>query len=66
MLLLGLLATLWGFLMVISPQAVYYIAESWKSRQDAEPSASYKVVIRISGVICACAGVATCIGSFFV
>lgn len=66
MFFLGLIVILLGLLMVISPHGVYYIAESWKSKRDAEPSAAYKIMIRIGGVLCICAGIGLCIVSFFV
>lgn len=46
-----------GLLSLCKPEAVWMLYESWKSSGDAEPSDSYLVITRISGVAAIILGV---------
>jgi len=40
-----------GGIMLIKPTLMWKIAESWKTKTNAEPTESFKILIRIGGLI---------------
>ncbi len=48
-----------GLVMVALPQFIWQISEKWKSSDASEPSSLYLVSIRVGGILCALAGLAT-------
>ena len=40
-----------GITLIISPNLVFTITQSWKSGNASEPSALYKMITRVQGVI---------------
>lgn len=51
LLLGGILFLIIGILMIVAPNVVYEITESWKNNSDSSPSDFYKLNTRIGGVV---------------
>lgn len=56
--ILSLFLTGLGGWMLISPRTWYTLSESWKTRDDSEPSDRYEFNIRLRGALFALAGIA--------
>lgn len=48
---MGLLLIVVGIVMIVSPQLVYELTQSWKNNGNAEPSSMYIWNTRLGGVI---------------
>lgn len=59
--LIGIIFIIVGLVMLIKPQIVFHIVESWKYSSDTDPSDSYIVNTRIGGVAFLIIGVANII-----
>ena len=53
----GIFLTIMGCVMLIKPNVMWKIAESWKTKTNAEPTDLYMIVIRIGGLILAVGGI---------
>ena len=53
-----IVAIILGIVMLVSPQKTYAWYESWKSKNESEPSQSYILRSRISGVLAILIGIA--------
>ena len=56
--LLGIIIAIAGAVMLIKPQAIYQLTESWKSNTAGEPSDLYILNTRIGGAIFLLVGIA--------
>ena len=61
----SILIILLGLFLVIKPDWVYYISESWKSNFNSEPSNLYLVSTKIGGLIVLIIGLVLLILSLF-
>ncbi|MEI7026193.1 DUF6199 family natural product biosynthesis protein [Paenibacillus sp. y28] len=57
MISLGILLIIIGLFMLIRPQTMWVITESWKSSDATEPSGLYKLSTRIGGGLFTLAGI---------
>ncbi len=55
---LGIIIAIAGLFMLLKPQAVYQLTESWKSNTAGEPSDLFLLSTRIGGGLCMLAGAA--------
>lgn len=55
---LGIIVAIVGLVMLIKPQAVYTLTESWKSNTTGEPSDFYLLSTRIGGGFFVVVGIA--------
>ncbi len=62
-LLIGILFIAAGLIMLISPETVFQIFESWKGDNRDEPSASYRASTRVGGGAFFIIGIASIIAS---
>lgn len=53
----GIFLVIIGCVMLIKPKAMWKIAESWKTKTNAEPTDLYMVIIRIGGCILVIGGI---------
>ena len=53
----GIFLIITGFIMLIKPNVMWKIAESWKTKTNAEPTDLYMIIIRIGGLILAVGGI---------
>lgn len=53
----GIFLIITGFVMLIKPNVMWKIAESWKTKTNAEPTDLYMIIIRIGGLILAVGGI---------
>ena len=53
----GIFLTIMGCVMLIKPNVMWKIAESWKTKTNAEPTDLYMIIIRIGGLILAVGGI---------
>ncbi len=56
MIILSIILVLSGLLMIVKPDLVWMISESWKSTNAEGPSDLYVLSVRIGGCLCALAG----------
>ena len=56
-LVFGVLLLVIGLVMIFFPNVVYSITELWKSNDYSEASDTYKVFMRIRGIVCFALGV---------
>lgn len=56
--LLGIILVIIGLVMLIKPEIVFEITESWKHSSDTEPSDFYKLETRIGGAVLLIVGAA--------
>ncbi len=47
-----------GLLMILKPQLIWAISESWKSSGASGPTLFYRLSVRIGGILCTLAGIA--------
>jgi uncharacterized membrane protein len=57
MIVLGIALIIAGVLMMVRPNVVWTITESWKSNDATEPSNLYKWSTRFGGAMCTIVGV---------
>jgi hypothetical protein len=57
MLVLSLLVAIAGLIMILRPDLIWLIAESWKSGDGTEPSGLYLISTRFGGAACLLAGI---------
>ncbi|ODG93362.1 MULTISPECIES: DUF6199 family natural product biosynthesis protein [Bacillaceae] len=62
---IGILLILFGFLLILNPEAFWVVTESWKSDGATEPSSFYKWSTRFGGMMCVLVGAASIIVSTF-
>ena len=55
--LLSLLCIVGGFAMLLNPELVFELSESWKLDSGAEPSRLFILSTRIGGALCMLAGI---------
>jgi hypothetical protein len=60
---IGILLILFGFLLIVNPEAFWVVTESWKSDGATEPSSFYKWSTRFGGTTCVLVGAASIIVS---
>ena len=53
----GIFLIIMGFVMLIKPNVMWKIAESWKTKTNGEPTDVYMIIVRIGGLILAVGGV---------
>lgn len=46
-----------GIILAAAPNLVYDITQSWKNRNDSEPSDFYRIITRVQGIILAVIGI---------
>lgn len=56
MTILSVLVFLWGILMLVKPEWVYEMTESWKHNSGSDPSDWYLFSTRFGGVMCSLVG----------
>ena len=61
MLVLGIILLLTGLVMLLKPDCIWRIAESWKSADATEPSFFYIRSLRFGGIIVTIVGLASII-----
>ena len=54
----SLFLVIFGLIMILSPMKVWKIAYSWKTKNKAEPSDYYLIMIRIGGLVLLAGGLA--------
>jgi len=65
MIVLGsIFVLLMGVVMLLFPQFIYEVTESWKSYSAGEPSRLYIISIRFGGMCCLLVGIAGIISEF--
>lgn len=57
MIIVGIVLIVVGVLMLVRPDVVWSITESWKSNDATEPSKLYKLSIRFGGIVCTLVGI---------
>lgn len=55
----GIFLTIIGGTMLIKPETIWKIAESWKTKTKAEPGKLYIILVRIAGLILVIGGILT-------
>ncbi len=55
----GIFLIIIGCIMLIKPNVMWKITESWKTKTNAEPTDLYIIIIRIGGLILAVGGIIT-------
>lgn len=55
--LLGILLTIVGIVMIVNPQFVYEITQSWKNSGNSEPSEMYICLTRLGGGVLIIVGI---------
>jgi uncharacterized membrane protein len=60
---IGILLILFGFLLILNPEAFWVVTESWKSDGATEPSSFYKWSTRFGGMMCVLVGAVSIIVS---
>ncbi|PET61640.1 hypothetical protein CN514_13845 [Bacillus sp. AFS001701] len=60
---IGILLILFGFLLIVNPEAFWVVTESWKSDGATEPSSFYKWSTRFGGSMCVLVGATSIIVS---
>lgn len=63
-LILGIVFLALGLLMVLRPQVLFELVESWKSDSLGEPSRMYLLSTRFGGVLVAAVGIASIVVNF--
>lgn len=53
----GIFLIVMGCVMLINPNIMWKIAESWKTKTNAEPTDVYMIMIKIGGLILAVGGI---------
>lgn len=53
----GIFLIMMGSVMLIKPNTMWKIAESWKMKTNGEPTDAYMMIIRIGGLILAIGGI---------
>ena len=53
----GIFLIIMGCVMLIKPNVMWKIAESWKMKTNNEPTHLYMIIIRIGGLILAVGGI---------
>ncbi|ANE45375.1 hypothetical protein SY83_02460 [Paenibacillus swuensis] len=56
MFLIGILLIVFGVLMLIRPNLIWLLTESWKSTEISEPSSLYLMSTRFGGIMCILVG----------
>ena len=46
-----------GIVLVIAPNLIFHITQSWKNNNDSAPSDLYKIITRVQGVILVIIGI---------
>ena len=64
MFFVGILLIAWGVVMLLFPDFVYQLTESWKSSRSAEPSDFYRFSTRFGGVMFILVGIGGLFGPF--
>lgn len=62
---LGIIFIIIGLLMILTPNTVFIISESWKFQEKTEPSDTYIFNVRFGGTIAIIVGVIFIIVQFF-
>lgn len=63
-LILGIVFLALGLLMILRPQVLFELVESWKSDSLGEPSRMYLLSTRFGGVLVAAVGIASIVVNF--
>lgn len=56
--ILTIIIAIVGIFMILKPEVIYDITESWKNNRSGEPSDLYLLSTKIGGVLCLLLGVA--------
>lgn len=56
--ILTIIIAIVGIFMILKPEIIYDITESWKNNRSGEPSDLYLLSTKIGGVLCLLLGVA--------
>ena len=55
--ILAIIIAVAGVIMIVKPEFIYELTESWKNYSESEPSKAYLLWTRLSGIVCLLLGV---------